>query len=125
MKPHVATSSAATAVHFLRAYPLQTHEMLFEAHNHAFRVLGGVPPPRGRQDRRGDLELLQLEHDKQRSEQLNCPAPLLSPSRAVASIEPVEGGSPIETLFAVCPFQYSACKSTTPPRANFALSRAK
>ncbi len=28
---------------FLRAYPLQTHEMLFDAHNHAFRVLGGIP----------------------------------------------------------------------------------
>lgn len=28
---------------FLRAYPLQTHEMLFDAHNHAFAVLGGVP----------------------------------------------------------------------------------
>jgi transposase len=27
----------------LRAYPLQTHEMLFDAHNHAFRVLGGIP----------------------------------------------------------------------------------
>ena len=27
----------------LRAYPLQTHEMLFDAHNHAFEVLGGVP----------------------------------------------------------------------------------
>ena len=27
----------------LRAYPLQTHEMLFDAHLHAFRVLGGVP----------------------------------------------------------------------------------
>ncbi len=27
----------------LRAYPLQTHEMLFDAHEHAFRVLGGVP----------------------------------------------------------------------------------
>ena len=27
----------------LRAYPLQTHEMLFDAHQHAFRVLGGVP----------------------------------------------------------------------------------
>ena len=26
----------------LRAYPLQTHEMLFDAHNHAFRMLGGV-----------------------------------------------------------------------------------
>ena len=28
---------------YLRAYLLQTHEMLFDAHNHAFRVLGGVP----------------------------------------------------------------------------------
>ena len=27
----------------LRAYPLPTHEMLFDAHGHAFRVLGGVP----------------------------------------------------------------------------------
>ncbi len=27
----------------LRAYPQQTHEMLFDAHNRAFRVLGGVP----------------------------------------------------------------------------------
>lgn len=28
---------------FVRAYLLQTHEMLFDAHNHAFRVFGGVP----------------------------------------------------------------------------------
>jgi transposase len=28
---------------FVRAYPQQTHEMLFDAHNHAFRVFGGVP----------------------------------------------------------------------------------
>jgi transposase len=27
---------------YLRAYLLQTHEMLFDAHNHTFRVLGGV-----------------------------------------------------------------------------------
>ena len=27
----------------VRAYLLQTHEMLFDAHHHAFRVLGGVP----------------------------------------------------------------------------------
>jgi hypothetical protein len=27
----------------LRAYPLQTHEMLFDAHAHAFALLGGVP----------------------------------------------------------------------------------
>ena len=28
---------------FVRAYLTQTHEMLFDAHNHAFRVLGGIP----------------------------------------------------------------------------------
>lgn len=28
---------------FLRAYPLQTHEMLFDAHNHAFAAFGGIP----------------------------------------------------------------------------------
>ena len=28
---------------FLRAYLLQTHEMLFDAHNHAFATFGGVP----------------------------------------------------------------------------------
>lgn len=27
----------------MRAYPLQTHEMLFDAHNHALGALGGVP----------------------------------------------------------------------------------
>ena len=27
----------------LRAYPLQTHEMLFDAHNHCLAALGGVP----------------------------------------------------------------------------------
>jgi transposase len=27
----------------LRAYPQQTHEMLFDAHNHAFAVFGGIP----------------------------------------------------------------------------------
>ena len=27
----------------LRAYPLQTHEMLFDAHNHCLAALGGIP----------------------------------------------------------------------------------
>jgi len=27
----------------LRAYPLQTQEMLFDAHNHCLRALGGIP----------------------------------------------------------------------------------
>jgi transposase len=38
---HVKLSYSRAFV--LRAYPQQTHEMLFDAHNHAFRVLGGVP----------------------------------------------------------------------------------
>jgi transposase len=41
----------------LRAYPQQTHEMLFDAHNHAFRVLGGVP-------RRGIYDNMRTAVDK-------------------------------------------------------------
>ena len=43
----------------LRAYPLQTHEMLFDAHNHAFGVLGGVP-------RRGIYDNMKTAVDKVR-----------------------------------------------------------
>ena len=42
---------------FLRAYVQQTHEMLFDAHNHAFRVLGGVP-------RRGIYDNMRTAVDK-------------------------------------------------------------
>ena len=42
---------------FLRAYPQQTHEMLFDAHNHAFRVLAGVP-------RRGIYDNMRTAVDK-------------------------------------------------------------
>ena len=41
----------------LRAYLLQTHEMLFDAHNQAFRVLGGVP-------RRGIYDNMRTAVDK-------------------------------------------------------------
>jgi transposase len=41
----------------LRAYIQQTHEMLFDAHNHAFRVLGGVP-------RRGIFDNMKTAVDK-------------------------------------------------------------
>jgi transposase len=41
----------------LRAYPLQTHEMLFDAHNHALAVLGGVP-------RRGIYDNMKTAVDK-------------------------------------------------------------
>ena len=41
----------------VRAYLLQTHEMLFDAHNHAFRVLGGVP-------RRGIYDNMKTAIDK-------------------------------------------------------------
>ena len=43
----------------LRAYPLQTHEMLFDAHNHAFAALGGVP-------RRGIYDNMKTAVDKVR-----------------------------------------------------------
>jgi transposase len=42
---------------FLRAYVQQTHEMLFDAHNHAFRVMGGVP-------RRGIYDNMRTAVDK-------------------------------------------------------------
>ena len=41
----------------VRAYLLQTHEMLFDAHNHAFRVLGGIP-------RRGIYDNMKTAIDK-------------------------------------------------------------
>lgn len=41
----------------VRAYLQQTHEMLFDAHNHAFRVLGGVP-------RRGIYDNMRTAVDK-------------------------------------------------------------
>lgn len=44
---------------YLRAYLLQTHEMLFDAHNHAFEVLGGVP-------RRGIYDNMKTAVDKVR-----------------------------------------------------------
>ena len=37
------TKLSHSRVFAVRAYPLQTHEMLFDAHHHAFRVLGGIP----------------------------------------------------------------------------------
>ncbi|PTQ66813.1 hypothetical protein C8N42_1221 [Celeribacter persicus] len=36
-------SASHSRAFLLRAYPLQAHEMLFDAHWHAFRVFGGVP----------------------------------------------------------------------------------
>ena len=41
----------------VRAYLLQTHEMLFDAHNHAFRVFGGIP-------RRGIYDNMRTAVDK-------------------------------------------------------------
>ena len=44
MKLQIAHIKLSHSRAFLvRAYPLQTHEMLFDAHWHAFRVFGGVP----------------------------------------------------------------------------------
>jgi transposase len=44
---------------FLRAYPLQTHEMLFDAHHHAFTAFGGIP-------RRGIYDNMKTAVDKVR-----------------------------------------------------------
>lgn len=41
----------------VRAYLTQSHEMLFDAHNHAFRVLGGIP-------RRGIYDNMRTAIDK-------------------------------------------------------------
>jgi len=37
------TKPSDSRAFIVRAYLLQTHEMLFDAHNHAFRVFGGIP----------------------------------------------------------------------------------
>ena len=52
---HVKLSHSRAFI--LRAYPQQSHEMLFDAHNHAFRVLGGVP-------RRGIYDNMRTAVDK-------------------------------------------------------------
>ena len=44
IKLQVAHSKLSHSRAFIvRAYPLQTHEMLFDAHWHVFRVFGGIP----------------------------------------------------------------------------------
>jgi transposase len=57
-KLQVAHSKLSYSRAFIvRAYLLQTHEMLFDAHNHAFRVFGGVP-------RRGIYDNMKTAIDK-------------------------------------------------------------
>jgi transposase len=51
------TKLAYSRAFIVRAYLLQTHEMLFDAHNHAFRVFGGVP-------RRGIYDNMRTAIDK-------------------------------------------------------------
>lgn len=58
MKLQVAhTKLSYSRAFIVRAYLLQTHEMLFDAHNHAFRVLGGIP-------RRGIYDNMRTAIDK-------------------------------------------------------------
>jgi len=40
------TKLSDSGAFIVRAHLLQTHEMLFDAHNHAFRVFGGIPSRR-------------------------------------------------------------------------------
>ena len=74
----------------LRAYPQQTHEMLFDAHNHAFRVLGGVP-------RRGIYDNMRTAVDKSaaartaRSTHVSRPWSATSCSRRSSAIRPPGG----------------------------------
>jgi transposase len=42
-KLQIANELAHSRAFLLRAHPLQTHEILLDAHWHAFRVFGGVP----------------------------------------------------------------------------------
>lgn len=51
------TKLAYSRAFVVRAYLLQTHEMLFDAHNHAFRVFGGIP-------RRGIYDNMKTAIDK-------------------------------------------------------------
>jgi len=58
----------------VRAYLLQTHEMLFDAHNHGFRVLGGVP-------RRGIYDNMRTAVDRigpSRERQVNARVPAMA-----------------------------------------------
>jgi transposase len=70
---------------FVRAYILQTHEMLFDAHNHAFRMLGGVP-------RRGIYDNMRTAIDKvgrgkaPRLHRVNRPPPDDAPADARAHL---------------------------------------
>jgi transposase len=74
----------------VRAYPLQTHEMLFDAHNHAFRVLGGVP-------RRGIYDNMRTAVDRigrgkdDRSMPASRPWPATICSRPSSAIRPRAG----------------------------------
>jgi transposase len=63
----------------LRAYPQQTHEMLFDAHNHAFRVLGGVP-------RRGIFDNMRTAARSARSTRVSRPWSATSCSRPSSAI---------------------------------------
>lgn len=51
------TKLAYSRAFIVRAYLLQTQEMLFDAHNHAFRVFGGIP-------RRGIYDNMKTAIDK-------------------------------------------------------------
>jgi hemolysin activation/secretion protein len=58
-------------------------------------ALGVVVPPNAcAQDRRSDLEQLQIERDKQRREQLNRTVSLLGDSQTFEWLEPAEGEAP-------------------------------
>ncbi len=59
-RKHRQTARQMHAALQAHGYPLQTHEMLFDAHNHAFAVFGGVP-------RRGIYDNMKTAVDRVRS----------------------------------------------------------
>ncbi len=93
MKLQVAHFKLAYSRAFIvRAYLQQTHEMLFDAHNHAFRVLGGVPR-RGIYDNTCAPAVDKVGRGKQRPGQcsLLCHGQPLPVSKPSSAIRPPDG----------------------------------
>jgi hemolysin activation/secretion protein len=80
-------------------------------------TLTALVTPTVAQDRRDELEALQLEKDKQRREQLNRQAPLLGSAKALQWLEPVADESPCFRIsrFAVAHNEDSASTSLPAP----------
>jgi len=102
----------------VRAYPLQTHEMLFDAHWHAFRVFGGVPgrgiydsedwPPwvRGQAERRL-LWIVSAKESSATSTHASKPWPAITCLSRSSAIRPLVGR--MVRLRRMCRMRATAC----------------